>query len=498
MNKLQLNAQSFSNSIGSTTLIGFFIIAFILSSIFTFIDYNRKLSTEIKNIEKRLEGVRVSFASSLTNSLWKLDDEQTKIILESIINLDDLIYVEVKEKDILLHRVGQISSLSTKHMSRSFPLVLKYRDKNRHIADLTVYATTENVAKRLNNELLFSLLSEFIKIFIYGILTLVFIKLVITRHIELITNFFKRSNINESQEKLTLNRSFEIWKRGPDDLDHLVDSINEVVENLQVELHERKKTQKSLEALNQNLEIRVEEKTSMLLDAGRIAAVGEMAGGIAHEINSPLATIHGLARRVQKLCHQKKLNPEILNSHTEKMVMTIERIFSITNALQVLSKSNNELEDSIIYIDKFIEKNLRGIQEITKFGLNSLDFVLIDSPHKFLLDEAVLYQLLYVAINYRMRFFDKSEPSWMRVEFLVDTDSNNLVMTFFDNAKSLEDKDKENLVESFGEKDSKEKGSNLISSSLRSFAEKLSAKILFIDHNKDVFIQIRIPIKGHI
>lgn len=59
-----------------------------------------------------------------------------------------------------------------------------------------------------------------------------------------------------------------------------------------------------LHGMRSGLEARVEERTQEFLRAARLAGLGTMAAGIAHEINNPLASIascaEGLERRLQK------------------------------------------------------------------------------------------------------------------------------------------------------------------------------------------------------
>ncbi len=59
-----------------------------------------------------------------------------------------------------------------------------------------------------------------------------------------------------------------------------------------------------LHGMRSGLEARVEERTQEFLRAARLAGLGTMAAGIAHEINNPLASIascaEGLERRIQK------------------------------------------------------------------------------------------------------------------------------------------------------------------------------------------------------
>ncbi|MEA3408763.1 MAG: ATP-binding protein [Candidatus Eisenbacteria bacterium] len=66
---------------------------------------------------------------------------------------------------------------------------------------------------------------------------------------------------------------------------------------------ELREAREELESLNEGLEQRVEDRTQELRDvqarivqSGRLAAVGELAAGVAHELNNPLAGILGYAQ----------------------------------------------------------------------------------------------------------------------------------------------------------------------------------------------------------
>lgn len=101
--------------------------------------------------------------------------------------------------------------------------------------------------------------------------------------------------------------------------------------------------QERLRAANHNLEEKVEERTreldqerAKLVSASKLAALGEMAGGIAHEINNPLAVIGGLADQLQSM--GAALSPEVQQEMLGNIRSSVTRISKIVSGLRTISR----------------------------------------------------------------------------------------------------------------------------------------------------------------
>lgn len=163
--------------------------------------------------------------------------------------------------------------------------------------------------------------------------------------------------------------------RGKDELSELAEAFNQLVELLKDENIHRERVEGELKELNSLLEVKVKQRTSLLnqknfqleeankdlkeaqvqlLQAEKMASVGQLAAGVAHEINNPVGFVNS-------------------NMHTlSEYVSTYQMIFQQLN--DVL------LKDTAIHQDEAI-KQLRNIiqQQDMEFINSDISELITDS-----------------------------------------------------------------------------------------------------------------------
>ncbi len=131
-----------------------------------------------------------------------------------------------------------------------------------------------------------------------------------------------------------------------------------------------------------NLEQKVEERTSQLLRAERLAAVGELAAEVAHEINNPLGGLQNFASMMKN----EPENIEQTRKYANLMLEGLKRVEMIVKRLLTFSKpyaltlSGKNINDIIRHALEFIEYRLEPCNVYIHKILNeSLSPVMVDS-----------------------------------------------------------------------------------------------------------------------
>ncbi|WP_374074223.1 ATP-binding protein [Bdellovibrio bacteriovorus] len=162
---------------------------------------------------------------------------------------------------------------------------------------------------------------------------------------------------------------------------------------------------------------RLEQQQAYLVHSEKMTALGTMAAGVAHEINTPLATISLVEGHLKNLLKEPdELDRNQFNEMLNVIESTVTRISSITNALRSYAKSSMGLAPQSVSVVSVIEEALMFCQS----QLNTEGIVLIRDDLKETLNlECRHDQLSQVFYNLLINACDAIQPlekKWIRIE----------------------------------------------------------------------------------
>ncbi|MCX7943793.1 MAG: ATP-binding protein [Deltaproteobacteria bacterium] len=170
-----------------------------------------------------------------------------------------------------------------------------------------------------------------------------------------------------------------------DELGRLAKAFNHMVESIS-------SSHKMLEEYNITLQRKVQERTEELMkikeqmiQSEKLASIGRLSAGIAHEINNPLSAILSYAHLIKEELIEKNDAKEILN-FTNNIISETNRTKNIIKSLLEFSRQhkteyewvdiNQIIEDTINLIT--LQKNTNNIEIIKEYG-KDIPIVKIDS-----------------------------------------------------------------------------------------------------------------------
>jgi signal transduction histidine kinase len=173
------------------------------------------------------------------------------------------------------------------------------------------------------------------------------------------------------------------------------------------DISDRKRNEELIERAKDDLE---RERVKSIHNA-KLASLGEMSAGIAHEINNPLTIIYGIARALPKFVN----NPEQLADRIEKIQAASERIAKIVSSLRKLSRTSDKSDHKCHSLAEIVNEAIvltdaKARRHSTKIEVDC------KSECYVLCDEIEMEQMLVNLINNAVDAVKLLPERWVRIQ----------------------------------------------------------------------------------
>lgn len=280
-------------------------------------------------------------------------------------------------------------------------------------------------------------------------------------------------NIEESQKQMDGTVSTLLTSKVP-----LHNDQNEVVGILGIytDITERKKLENEMQSALTELK----ETQKQMLQTEKMRSLGEMAGGIAHEINNPLGIINGYARSIRRQLEKDDLESiNIIHESLDKIESTVQRISKIVSSLQTISRNSQdtELADCSI-IDILSDVKALSTDRLRELKIDFIEEVSISTAESYILCNSVsLTQVLINLINNAVDAISFDKKKWIKV--IIERSESTLIIKVINSGNKISKSIRDKIFQPFFTTKEVGKGTGLGLSISRSLLENQGATIKY-------------------
>jgi signal transduction histidine kinase len=190
------------------------------------------------------------------------------------------------------------------------------------------------------------------------------------------------------------------------------------------------------------LETMLQQERAKSIHQSKLASLGEMSAGVAHEINNPLAIISG---NLMFLNHFKD-NPEKLNETVAKIERACTRIEKIVSGLKKFSRTSQ----SVVRKHESVKSMLEEVLVLTEAKSKRHDTPVLLSVQDNLsinCDAMEIQQVMINLINNAIDAVKEQPEKWVKITSFKDNDQ--VLINFIDSGTGLSEATEAKLFEPF-------------------------------------------------
>jgi PAS domain S-box-containing protein len=243
--------------------------------------------------------------------------------------------------------------------------------------------------------------------------------------------------------------------------------------------------------LRRRMEAQIEVERAKAVFTAKMATLGEMAGGVAHEINNPVAIVDGLAQQLGSWADAGTLDPAKVRTQAKKISDTVLRIAKIVRGLRAFSRDATH--------DPFVATSLKTILDDTA-GLCAEAFrkwqigfevAAFDPALKIECRATELSQVILNLLSNARDAVKALEERWIRVEVLDQGDFVEIMVT--DSGRGIPEAVRPRLMQPFFTTKDVGQGTGLGLSISKGLVEAHAGRLLYDETSRNTRFLLFLP-----
>ncbi|MGZ3693239.1 MAG: sensor histidine kinase [Bdellovibrionota bacterium] len=187
-------------------------------------------------------------------------------------------------------------------------------------------------------------------------------------------------------------------------LEHTIAFVEEIVTERTIKLIES--------------EQKIIDQHQALMASAKMSALGEMAGGMAHEINNPLAIIMAVSSQLCELMNQKEIERPTVTTMAETILRTSDRIAKIVAGLRTFCRDSRRDPLIPVLVQHLVDSTVGLCSE--RFRNNQVELIIDSIPKDLEFDgrETQVSQVLLNLLNNAYDAISEKKEKWIRISVI--------------------------------------------------------------------------------